>query len=67
MCSIPCVNHVGLGFAGAGGYQSVVNRPAYNSHPGDTVYSGDILVAVKPYERKSALNFLHEKSSGCSA
>ena len=67
MCSIPRVDNVGLGFAGASGYQRIVNRSAYNSHPGDAIDSGEILIAVKPYQREPALNLLHEKRSGFSA
>lgn len=67
MCGIPGVNHVGFGFAGTCGYQRVVNCSTYNSHPCDAVDSGEILIAVEPYQRKSALNFLHEERCGSSA
>jgi hypothetical protein len=67
VCSIPRVNNVGLGFGCASGYQGIVNRSAYNPHPGDAIDSGKIFIAVKPYQREPVLNFLHEKRSEFTA
>jgi|GEM_PF-3168091 len=67
MCGIPCVNNVGIGLAGAGGDECVVNRSAYDSHRSDTFDGGKIFITVKPHQRKSLLNFSHKQGRGFSA